>query len=397
MAEPGGRGRSALRLPRVEFDLTALLLGAGAWLAWAASWPALASLLAVDAAGLRFATPGGPVDASPGGALRASVLLEVQRILPIPGTDRLVAALGFPGPLVRASEKAANTFEPAGLGLPAWKYAAVAAALLVLWSVAGGAIARVYALRKARDETIGMDQAVGFSLGSLGQFVAAPLFTIAAGALFVAVLLACGAASAIPYAGPVLQLIAQPLSALAAVVTGVIVSGLVFGYPILQAAVAVERNGSLDAVSRTFSYVWTRPVPFAVGAAIVLAVAGLVEAVGGWMLAISQAGFALGASWVDAALAGRIVDAFRAAASLGSPSAEGLGGMQAATVWIAWAVASATLMLARGFVVSYVVGGFTDLYFMLREDVDGVDGSEVFVEGAGATLGDPVPGEPKQQ
>jgi hypothetical protein len=397
MSEPGGRGRSSLRLPRVEFDLTALLLGAGAWLAWAATWPLLGALLGVETTGLKFATPGGAVDAAPGPALRSAMLTELQRVLPIPGTDRLVGALGHPGTLVRASEKSAGAFESVRLDLPAWKFAAAAGALLLLWSVLGGAIARVYALRKARDETIGFDQALGFSVGSLRQFVLAPVFTLAAGALFVAVLLACGAASAIPYAGPVIQVVAQPLAALAAVVTGVIVLGLVFGFPILQAAVAVERNGSLDAVSRTFSYVWTRPVPFAVGAIVVLAVGGMIETVGSWMLAISQGVFVLGASWVDSDLAGKLVDAFRAVSTLGAPTTDGLAGMQAASVWIAWAVGSVTLMLARGFVVSYVVGGFTDLYFLLREEVDGVDGSEVFVEGAGASLGEPVPGEPKQQ
>ena len=45
--------------------------------------------------------------------------------------------------------------------------------------------------------------------------------------------------------------------------------------------------------------------------------------------------------------------------------------------------------------ISYVVGGLVDVYFILREEVDQIGPQEVFVEGSGATLGEPVAGEPK--
>lgn len=395
MADPGGRGRSVLRLPRVEFDLAALLLGAVSVVAYTIAWPILASLLQVRPEG-KFLTPGGPVDAPPGAVLRSSFFTEIQRVFPAPGLDRLLGLLGAPGPLVRASETTPNSFEQVRPDVPAWKLAVVAAALLLLWSVVGGALARAYALRKARDESVAFGDALGFSLGNLGQLVKAPLFAVAAGVMFTAIVLACGAASAVPWAGPVLQLIAQPVAVLATLVAAVVIGlGLVFGFPMLTAAVAVERNGSLDAVSRTFSYVWTRPVTFGISSLIVLAVAGVIDAVANWVVGTSHVLFLTSASWVDADLAKRMLDGMRASQSLGSPATDGISASAAASVWIAWAVAAVAGFLARGFVVSYVVGGVVDVYFMLREEVDGIDPGEVFVEGVGGSLGDPVPGEPR--
>lgn len=396
MAEPDGRGRSALRIPRVEFDLAALVLGAVSVAAYAATWPVLASLLSVDAAGAKVMTQMGPRDASAGVVLRSSFFTEVQRGLGLPGFDRVAGLLGHPGPLVKASEKAANTFDAYRADVAAWKLGVVAAALLVVWSVVGGAIARVYALRKARDQSTPFDEALGFSLSNLRSFLQAPVFILAAGGMFAALVAVCGSVSAIPWAGPALQIAAQPLSLVFALVTAVIGIGLVFGAPILTAGLAVERNGSLDAVSRTFSYVWTRPVTFGLSSLLVLAVAGVVEVVGGWVLGIAHTLFLLGASWVDAALVPKLAEAFTAAWTLASPATAGLDGSEAASVWVGWAVTAVAGLLVRGFAVSYIVGGMVDVYFILREEVDLVPTSVVYVEGDGASLGEPVSAKPAE-
>ncbi|MCE9634232.1 MAG: hypothetical protein K8T90_00875 [Planctomycetes bacterium] len=390
MSEPDGRGRSVLRIPRVEFDLAALVLGAVSVAAYAAVWPVLASLLSVDTTGAKVVTAVGARDASAATVLRSSFFTEIQRAFGVPGFDRVAGLLGHPGPIVKASEKTANAFDAFRADVAGWKLAVVAAALLLLWSVVGGALARVYALRKARDQSTPFDEALGFSMSNLRSFIQAPVFILAAGAMFAVLVAACGSLTAIPWAGPVLQVVAQPLSLVLALVTAVIAIGLVFGYPILTAGLAVERNGSLDAVSRTFSYVWTRPVTFGLSSLLVLAVAGVIDVVGGWVLAIAHGVFLLGVSWVDAARVPKLADAFGAAWTLASPSTTGLEGTQSATVWIGWAVTAVAGLLVRGFAVSYVVGGMVDVYYILREEVDLVPTSVVYVESDGASLGEPV-------
>jgi hypothetical protein len=389
MPEPAGRGRSVLRIPRVEFDLKALVLGAVLSFGYAAMWGPLASLLAVGSSGAKLVVPGGPVDAPPALVLRAAFFGTLRQHLPIPGLDRVVAFLGQPR-LFQMSENSPNSLEAwdaSKAALPWWGFVATAAALLLLWSIVGGAIARTYALRKARDESVRAGDALAFSLGNLRQSIQAPVFALAAGALFVALALACGAAAAVPYAGPVLQVVAHPLAFLAALVTAILGIGLVLGFPLFTAAVAVERNGSLDAVSRTFSYVWSRPVTFAVSALLVLAVAGVAETVAAWVLQLAGALFTSGARFVDEGLAARLADSIRRAYAFDTPSTDGLAAAQAASVWVASVVAGLAGVLARGFVVSYLVGGVVDVYFLLREEVDLIDPSEVYVEGEPASLG----------
>lgn len=393
MAEPGGRGRSIFRLPRVEPDVAGIVLGAALSLALTFLWGPLASVLGVTA-DAKVVHAGALADASPGAVLRSSLAGVVTRSVPVPGIDRAIG--GGPETFVRAAGPDGKQFQQFVPDVAAWKLAAAAGAVLLVWSVLGGALARVHALRKARDESIPFDEALAYSLGNLGQFVKAPLFTLAAVALFAGLLAACGAVSAVPWAGPVLQLVAQPLSFVFAVIVAVIATGFAFGWPMMTAAVAVERGGSLDAVSRTFSYVWSRPVTFGLSASVVVVVASVADAVCGFVLGVAGGLFASGAGFVDGTLAEPLRQAFRAGAQFGTPHvAEGAALGTTASVWIAWALAALVTALLRGFVLSYLVGGMVDVYLLLREEVDGVGPGEVFVETDAATLGDPVPGEPK--
>lgn len=397
-ADPAERPRSTFRLPRVEFDLAGLLLGTLAVLGTSALWSLLAWALGVT--GPHFVgTPDVRVPVPPEAALRSEFGSRVLPHVAFPGADRAFTVLGYPGRLVAPApsptpgEPARNVLAP--LDLPAWQIAVVAAALLVFWSIAGGALARVYAVRKARDRTVPFDEALGFAFSALPQFLMAPLFVAAAAAFFFAIVVLCGAGTAVPFAGPVLAAVLHPVALLAGLVLTVIVVGGVLGYPMTQAAVAVERNGSLDAVSRTYSYVFTRPLTFGFGVLVVLAVGSLIPAFAGWFLSAVQQGVALGASW-DAEGAGKALAlGFDAAARLATPEVpSGSAWTLTAWAWGAWVFLCLAKVLVHGFALSYVVGGLVDVYFILREEVDGIPTSEVFEEGVTASLGEPVPGEP---
>ena len=387
-----------LRIPRVEFDLSALLLGVVTSVAYSFFWPAMASLLGVAAAQTAD-TPAGPArDLAPGAVLHAGFTGHLRGWLSVPGSEQVISLLGRSAAIVRPSAKDPKVLEVIPPDVAFWKYGVAAVALLALWSILGGALARVVALRKARDESIPFDEALAYSFGNLRQFVQAPVFAAAAAALFVAVLLACGALSAIPWVGPVLQLVAQPVSLVAGLVTVILVAGLVLGFPMMTAAIAVERGGSLDAVSRAMVYIWTRPVPFALLSMIVLAVAGAAEVFGGAVLATGQNSFLFGVGLVDPPMKAHLFAAFQSAVSLGTPVVDpSLAFPQAASVWIGWAFFALAIVIARGFVVSYLVGGIVDVYFMLREDADQVPAESVYVESAPQSLGEPVAGQPEQR
>ena len=369
MADPAERQRSVLRIPRVEFDLSALAAGAIGWLAYQGSWSLLATILGV----------------SSGSALRDQFVTGVLRSM---GFE---FASGLAGAVTNAR------LNLTGGDLSVWKYAIVAIWMLVLWSVVAGAIARVYAVRIARDESIGVSDAFAFSLGNLKQFVLAPVFVGAAAVFFFGFAALAGALSAIPGLGPFVQVVAHPLALVAGLIVVVIAAGGFFGLPMMQAALATERNGTLDAISRTFSYVFTRPVLYALSAGIVLFVCRIIGSFGDAFLGMTTRAMRFGASWnsdADHAIGWGALAGGDDMALFSWPQPQHLEGLPVVGFYVAWFMTALAAVAVHGFVLSYFVGGLTDIYFMLRRDVDGIDEGEIYVEGAEPSLGTPVAGQP---
>src|SRR5207247_2354559 len=155
------------------------------------------------------------------------------------------------------------------------------------------------AVRIARDESIGAGNALGFATSNLRSFVLAPIFIAAAAAFFLGLAALAGVVSGIPYAGPFLEIVMLPLAFVCGLVLLVIAVGGVFGYPMMQAAVATERNGTLDAVSRTFSYVFTRPVAYLTSLVMLFVVATLVATFGLAFLNMTARAVTFGAGQVS--------------------------------------------------------------------------------------------------
>jgi hypothetical protein len=409
MAEPAERQRTVLRAPRVEFDLSALALGALGWFAYQWSWPALASLLSVPSATLTSGDAPAATVAGPQ-VLRWEFFHRAFAALGLPYTDALEGIVSIPGTVVASKDGKGAVYSLAQslhADVAVWKLVVVGAWLLVLWSIVAGAISRVYAVRIARDESIAAGDGLAFSVANIKSFLCAPLFALAAAGLVLGLAAAAGAASAVPGAGPFLQLVAHPLAFLAGLVAIFVVVGGVFGFPIMTAAVATERNGFLDAVSRTYSYVFTRPVAYLAAALSTLFVASIVFLLGMTFIALTTRAMAFGAQWNAAAWnpdATRIEDlgamrlGYQAAVSpggvLGWPNVEHVAGLAALTAYVTWALTALATIVVNGYVLAYFVGGLTDTYFMLRRDVDGIDDAEVYVDEPAPTLGDPIPGEP---
>jgi hypothetical protein len=393
MAEPVERSRTVLRAPRVEFDLSALVLGAGGWLAYQWSWPALAALLQVPDGKFRSWE-----------ALRNQFFGKVLGRLGLPFTDHIADLAGAHWPMFLPPQKAGDAITAYSVPLEKWKYAVVAAWLLVLWSVVAGAIARVYAVRIARDESIGATDGLAFSFANLRAFLQAPLFVAAAAGLFLGLAALAGAGSAIPGVGAFLEILLHPLALVAGLIVVVMAAGGIFGFPIMQAALATERNGTLDAISRTFSYVFTKPVAYIASVSIVTLVSSVILAFGGAFIGITQRAMTFGAGWnadpsapIDAERAIRDGTIFGASGDgvLGWPHVvEKLDGVPHVWIYVSWAFTVIAALAVHGWVLSYFVGGLTDTYFLLRREVDGIDDGEVYTEGAEATLGEPLAGEP---
>jgi hypothetical protein len=302
---------------------------------------------------------------------------------------------------------------------------------LGIWSYFGGAIARIAAFEIAKDgERIETRKALQFARRKFWSFFWAPLICLI-GFLFFAF---CNYAGGLVGRlldfgglGSVLIALLLPLALLSGFIMTLISVGTVTGLPLFLPAVAAEGTDSFDAVSRGFSYVYSRPWHFlgyqGIGAAYGYVSIGFVILFAVLMchlgLGAGKAGFELCGAWKTAE--GKVgfkdvadtswslilsedhkrCDMYRwdVGSIVATPHPYGrlqvlanqivapgprkdlsgsLGHQLAALGTTLWLVV--TLGLALGYVVSYAISQQTMIYYILRKKVDGIEMNEVFEE-----------------
>lgn len=158
-----------------------------------------------------------------------------------------------------------------------------------VWSFVGLAIRRIVSLRIARDEGMGLRDAITFAFKNWLTVLVAPAIIALAAGLFWVCNLVAGALISIPWLGSVLALVFVPLTVLSTLLMILIALGGLFGFPLVGAAAAWERNGSLDAISRAFTYVFARPLQYFLNFFLILIFTGIVVFVGNcFVLALTR-------------------------------------------------------------------------------------------------------------
>ena len=152
-------------------------------------------------------------------------------------------------------------FGPGWLWGQHWFFALLFTAwFLLIWSVFGGAIARIAAVHVARDEKLSVRQSVRFSSGKALSFLFAPLIPLL-------IILGIGAVLAlagfvlfhIPIVGPIVAGLFFILALLGGLVMALVLLGTLGGFNLMYPTIAAEGSDSFDAISRSFSYVFARP------------------------------------------------------------------------------------------------------------------------------------------
>ncbi|MBN2455974.1 MAG: hypothetical protein JXB29_05475 [Sedimentisphaerales bacterium] len=130
---------------------------------------------------------------------------------------------------------------------------------LVVISIAGGCLCRMAAQQAARGEKPGLGESLKFSMRKFTSFFTTPLtpvgIIIALG-LFIFIL---GLLGNIPRAGEIIVGVSMPLALIAGALTTVVVIGTVAGFNLMFPAVAYDGSDCFDAISRSFSYVYSKP------------------------------------------------------------------------------------------------------------------------------------------
>jgi hypothetical protein len=192
-------------------------------------------------------------------SLRAAKLIlhepfEFGRTLFSESSARLMLA-----PEVTVLEPALTLFQSGNsITKLAWNITLILWALLV-WSIIGGALARMTALQFAKRERISIRQALRFSTRQTFSYLIAPglpLGGIGVLLLFNVVLALIGS---VPVAGgPILGVLWGLVLFISFLMTMMLI-GIVAGWPLMIAAISTEDSDGFDGLSRSFGYLVDRP------------------------------------------------------------------------------------------------------------------------------------------
>jgi len=130
---------------------------------------------------------------------------------------------------------------------------------LAVICIAGGAICRIAALQFAKGEKPGLTEALRFSTKKFISFFTAPIAPIGIIIFIGLFIFLLGLIGNIPRFGELIMGIFMLLAVLAGALIAVVLIGAVAGFNLMFPAVAYDGSDCFDAISRSFSYVYSKP------------------------------------------------------------------------------------------------------------------------------------------
>lgn len=242
--------------------------------------------------------------------------------------------------------------------------------VMVVCALLAGAITRITALALTREEHLGMKAAVDYARSKWGAYFSAPLFPLV-GVLLVSLPLVIGGLLMRIELGLLLAGLLWPLVILAGLFVAILVVGLVFGWPLMWATISTEGTDAFDALSRSYAYVYQRPLHYLLYT-LVVSVIGLL----GSLIVVM---FADGVLFLgDSAVLWGIGDNVRTK-ELGTI---GQWGESLIGFW-----KSLVTTLKHGFQFGFFWVSAVGVYLLLRRNVDATEMDEIY-------LGDEEPAQP---
>jgi hypothetical protein len=245
------------------------------------------------------------------------------------------------------------------------------ASSLAIWAFFGAAITRIAAVQLAAEERIGWGSAVRHACSKWVSYFAGPLFPLFGMAL-----------AAIPIwilswllradVGVLVVGLIWPVYLGLGLIMTLLLLGLIFGWPLMWPTISAEGTDSFDALSRSYAYVFQRPIHY-LFYAVVAAIFGAL----GWFLVQN---FAAGVVWLTywaASWTSGWTDDVPRIESIMNQSLDGVG--RAGTVVIRFWTGCVKLV-AVGFIYGYFWTAITAIYFLLRRDVDATEMDEVYLD-----------------
>ncbi|MCE9583048.1 MAG: hypothetical protein K8T20_11180 [Planctomycetes bacterium] len=322
-------------------------------------------------------------------ALTGAILVALFVFMPAPWIalkydTGLAAELGERGPAgyIMLIPDALKVIYRQPCSVAFWWTCAAILVFTAIWSLFGGAIARIAAVEIAKEDRIKTQEALAFAWRKWGSNFSS-LIACVLGFLFFSSLIGVVALPArIPVAGPWLALIMallMPLLLVGGFVASLIGMGTIFGFPLFYPAVAAEGTDAFDAISRGFSYIYSRPW-HAMGYAAVMLVHGAISTA--FIYAFGLAMLVVTCLPLRAGMGpqfNHVIDfAFGRMAYSDVVAAGGTGLGWTAILVTSWLLLMTGLTLA--YALSYLQSQLTMIYFLLRQRVDELPMTYVYEE-----------------
>ncbi len=238
---------------------------------------------------------------------------------------------------------------------------------LAVWAFFGAAVTRMAAVRLACDERVPLSKSIQFARQKWTSYVSAPLFPFL-GMILVGVPIAILGLFLKFGFGILIAGLLWPLALLAGVMIMILLLGLVFGWPLMWTTISTEGTDCFDALSRSYAYVFQRPLRY-LFYALVAAFLGML----GWLL-VSQ--FAAGVIHLTYWSAGWGLgsDAAALVAQTDSGPVANIGKILI-RFWV-----GCVKLGALSYLVAYFWIAAAAIYLLLRYDVDATEMDEVYLE-----------------
>jgi hypothetical protein len=253
----------------------------------------------------------------------------------------------------------------------------------LVWTLCGGVICRTAAMQLAAEEKISLGRAATHVRKKWLAYFLAPVGTMLA---FLVIVLCVGLVGVILRAevGLLIGALLWPIVLGLGTLGTLILAGLFFGWPLMWAVVSVEHSDHYDALSRSFTYVLSRPLHFLFYLAIVAGIGTL-----GWLAAAVFAETVIYLSawsacrFTQPELFGQIMHIVPHPApgiewppvDVKDVGAIGSSGLKIIQFWCA-----AVCLLVVGFVYSYFWTAAVGCYLLLRYHVDGNELDDIVLD-----------------
>jgi len=240
---------------------------------------------------------------------------------------------------------------------------------LAVWALFGGMITRAAAVELATRDRAKTGRTIRYAASKWRSYFAAPFFPLL-GVLLIGLPIALvGLLLRTEITGWLAALV-WPFLLLDGFLMALLLTGLLFGWPLMWANISVEGVDSFDAVGRAYNYVFQRPLQYLFYALVATGLGAL-----GWLFVWNFVAAVVGLTYGAAAWG---AGSARMETLLGQST--GLGAIGTFSAWLITFWAQCLKLLGVGFLYSFFWTSSTAIYYLLRRDADATEMDEVCPE-----------------